>query len=75
MISPAGTGLIDTTATSRVSYGLSRYGYIPSVSERTDRRGVPWARLITSASVLMHAGAPLALAVLRSRLPDAERPY
>jgi amino acid transporter len=31
--------------------------------------------LITSASVLMYAGAPLALSALRSRLPGAERPY
>jgi amino acid transporter len=98
VISPAGTGLIYTTAASRVSYGLSRNGYVPTVYERTDRRGVPWfglltafvigcicflpfpswkslVGLITSASVLMYAGAPLALGVFRSRLPDAERPY
>jgi len=98
VISPGGTGLIYTTATSRVSYGLSRNGYVPSVYARTDRRGVPWAGLltafvigcvcflpfpswrslvglITSASVLMYAGAPLALGVLRTRLPEAERPY
>jgi len=31
--------------------------------------------LITSASVLMYAGAPLSLAVFRNRLPDARRPY
>ena len=31
--------------------------------------------LITSASVLMYAGAPLALGALRQRLPEAERPY
>ena len=95
---PAGTGLIYTTASSRVSYGLSRNGYVPAVYERTDARGVPWVGLltafvvgcvcflpfpswrslvglITSASVLMYAGAPLALGVFRSRLPDAERPY
>jgi amino acid transporter len=98
VISPAGTGLIYTTAASRVSYGLSRNGYVPSVYGRTDRRGVPWfglvtafvigcvcflpfpswrslVGLITSASVLMYAGAPLALGVFRSRLPDAARPY
>jgi len=98
VISPAGTGLIYTTASSRVSYGLSRNGYIPQAYERTDRRGIPWVGLITafvvgcvcflpfpswrslvglitSASVLMYAGAPLALGVLRRRLPDAERPY
>jgi amino acid transporter len=98
VISPGGTGLIYTTASSRVSYGLSRNGYVPAIYERTDRRGVPWfglltafvvgcicflpfpswrslVGLITSASVLMYAGAPLALGVLRSRLPETERPY
>jgi amino acid transporter len=98
VISPGGTGLIYTTASSRVSYGLSRNGYVPKIYERTDRRGVPWfglitafvigcvcflpfpswrslVGLITSASVLMYAGAPLALGVFRSRLPETERPY
>jgi amino acid transporter len=31
--------------------------------------------LVTSASVLMYAGAPLALGAFRKQLPDAERPY
>src|SRR6187200_15002 len=98
VISPGGTGLIYTTASSRVSYGLSRNGYVPVVYEQTDRRGIPWVGLITafvvgcicflpfpswrslvglitSASVLMYAGAPLALSALRRRLPDAARPY
>jgi amino acid transporter len=98
IISPAGTGLIYVTATSRVSYGLSRNGYFPSIFEKTNRRGVPWfgliiafvvgcvcflpfpswqslVGLITSASVLMYAGAPLSLAVFRRRLPNADRPY
>jgi amino acid transporter len=98
IVSPGGTGLIYVTATSRVSYGLSRNGYFPSIFERTDRRGVPWfglivafvigcvcflpfpswqslVGLITSASVLMYAGAPLALGAFRVRLPDADRPY
>ncbi|MGF1429313.1 APC family permease [Kitasatospora sp. LaBMicrA B282] len=98
VISPAGTGLIYTTSTSRISYGLSRNGYTPRLFERTDSRGVPWFGLImsfvtgvicflpfpswqalvgfiTSASVLMYAGAPLAFGVLRRQLPDRERPY
>jgi amino acid transporter len=98
VISPGGTGLIYTTATSRVSYGLSRNGYVPKVYESVDRRGIPWfglvtafvigcvcflpfpswkslVGLITSASVLMYAGAPLALGTFRRRLPGAERPY
>lgn len=48
IISPAGTGLIYVTASSRVSYGLSRNGYVPSVYEATDRRSVPWVGLITA---------------------------
>lgn len=98
VISPGGTGLIYTTATSRVSYGLSRNGYAPKLFEHTDRRGVPWFGLvisfvtgvvcflpfpswqqlvsfITSASVLMYAGAPLAYGVFADRLPGHERPY
>lgn len=98
VISPGGTGLIYTTATSRVSYGLSKNGYAPKLFERTDERGVPWFGLaisfvtgvvcflpfpswqqlvtfITSASVLMYAGAPLAYGVFSERLPGYERPY
>jgi amino acid transporter len=98
IISPGGTGLIYTAASSRVSYGLSRNGYVPQVFERLSTRGVPWAGvvasfvvgcicflpfpswqslvgLITSASVLMYAGAPLSFGVFRRRLPDAERPF
>ncbi len=71
---------------------------MPSVFEATNRRGVPWAGLITafvigcicflpfpswrslvglitSASVLMYAGAPLSFGVFRNRLPQAHRPY
>jgi amino acid transporter len=98
VISPGGTALIYTTGASRVSYGISRNGYVPTAYERTDARGIPWVGLltafvigcicflpfpswrslvglITSASVLMYAGAPLALGVFRRRLPGAERPY
>jgi amino acid transporter len=98
IISPAGTGLIYTTGSSRVSYGLSRNGYVPTMFEWTNERAVPWVGLIaafvtgcicflpfpswqslvgliTSASVLMYAGAPLSFGVFRRRLPDAPRPY
>jgi amino acid transporter len=98
IISPAGTGLIYTTGSSRVSYGLSRNGYIPTPFLLTHSNGVPWVGLIaafvtgcicflpfpswqslvgliTSASVLMYAGAPLSLGVFRRRLPNAVRPY
>jgi amino acid transporter len=98
VISPGGTGLIYTTSTSRVSYGLSRNGYVPTAFEATTGRGVPWVGLITafvvgcicflpfpswkslvglitSASVLMYAGAPLSFGAFRRRLPHHERPY
>jgi amino acid transporter len=98
VISPGGTGLIYVTSTSRISYGLSRNGYVPEIFESTDRRGVPWFGLIftfimslilflpfpswhqlvsfiTSATVLMYAGAPLALGALRRQVPDARRPF
>jgi amino acid transporter len=99
VVSPAGTGLIYQTSSSRLSFGLSRNGYIPSIFEATDQRTkVPvfgvviatvigllfllpfpsWAALVnvvTSASVLMYAGAPLALAALRRQKPDLPRTY
>jgi amino acid transporter len=97
-ISPAGTGAIYVTATSRVSYGLARNRYYPGIFGKVDSRGIPWfgmitafiaglvftfpfpswhslVGLVTSASVLMYAGAPLAMGAFRLRLPEAERPY
>jgi amino acid transporter len=97
-ISPAGTGAIYNTSTSRVSYGLARNRYFPGIFGSIDRRGVPWfgmivafvagivftfpfpswhslVGLVTSASVLMYAGAPLSLGALRLRLPGADRPF
>ncbi|MBO0847184.1 MAG: APC family permease [Nocardioides sp.] len=98
VISPAGTGIIYTTGSSRVAYGLSRNGYVPSIFEWTNERAVPWVGLIaafitgcicflpfpswqslvgliTSASVLMYAGAPLSLSAFRKQLPDQARPF
>ncbi len=97
-ISPAGTGAIYNTSTSRVSYGLARNRYFPSIFGAVDRRGVPWfgmivafiaglvftfpfpswhslVGLVTSASVLMYAGAPLSMGALRRNLPGADRPF
>ncbi len=37
VVSPSGTGLIYITSASRVSYGLSRNGYIPNAFEKTTR--------------------------------------
>ncbi|MFF9642360.1 APC family permease [Kitasatospora aureofaciens] len=98
VVSPAGTGLVYITSSSRVTYGLSRNGYAPRALQYTDRNSVPWLGLliawiagvicflpfpswqrlvgfITSAVVLMYAGAPLAFGVLRKRLPGMERSY
>jgi amino acid transporter len=98
IISPAGTGLIYTTGTSRVSYGLARNRYVPQVFAKVDSRGIPWVSLIgafliglvfllpfpswhslvgliTAASVLMYAGAPLSLGAFRGQVPEANRPY
>jgi amino acid transporter len=97
-ISPAGTGAIYLTGTSRVSYGLARNRYYPGIFGRVDKRGVPWfgmiigflagivftfpfpswhslVSLVTGASVLMYAGAPLSLGAFRRRLPGADRPF
>jgi amino acid transporter len=97
-ISPSGTGLIYTTGTSRISYGLARNRYFPQIFGKVDKNGVPWVGLIgafiiglffllpfpswhslvgliTGASVLMYAGAPLSLGAFRGQVPDATRPY
>ena len=97
-VSPTGTGLIYTTGTSRVSYGLSRNRYFPQIFGKVDKNGVPWVGLIfafiiglffllpfpswhslvgliTGASVLMYAGAPLSVGAFRGQVPEAPRPY
>jgi len=45
-VSPSGTGLIYTTGTSRISYGLARNRYVPQIFGKVDARGVPWVGLI-----------------------------
>ncbi len=99
VVSPAGTGLIYTTSSARLSFALSKNGYVPSAFETTNSRTrVPvfgvifatvigllfllpfpsWSALVgvvTSASVLMYAAAPLALAALRKQKPELERVY
>ena len=49
-ISPSGTGLIYTTGTSRVSYGLSRNRYFPQIFGKVDKNGVPWVGRSSSSS-------------------------
>jgi amino acid transporter len=97
-VSPSGTGLIYTTGTSRISYGLARNRYAPQIFGKVSSNGIPWVgligafvfgvlfllpfpswqslvNLIVGASVLMYAGAPLALGAFRSQVPEASRPY
>jgi amino acid transporter len=98
VISPSGTALIYLTSASRISFGLSKNGYIPTAFEKNNARNVPalgivitaalglffllpfpsWdslVGLVTSASVLMYAGAPLALGALRKSKPELPRAY
>lgn len=98
VISPAGTGLVYTGTSSRLSYGLGRNGYFPRAISKVSARGVPlvsiiisfviglltflpfpsWGglvALVTSATVLMYAMAPLSLAGLRVKDPGRPRAY
>jgi amino acid transporter len=45
-VSPSGTGLIYTTGTSRISYGLARNRYAPQIFTRVSSNGIPWVGLI-----------------------------
>jgi amino acid transporter len=47
-ISPADTGLIYTTLTSRLSYAMGRNGNAPKSLAKVNDRGVPWISLILS---------------------------
>jgi amino acid transporter len=40
-ISPAGTGLVYTGTTPRMSYAMSRNGYLPPAFEKLSKRGIP----------------------------------
>ncbi len=98
VVSPSGTGLMYETASARLSYGLSKNGFVPTQFESVSSSRVPvfgviiativgvlfllpfpsWAKLVnivTSASVFMYAGAPVALGALRKQKPDLPRTY
>jgi amino acid transporter len=53
VISPAGTGLIYTATSSRVSYALGRNGYVPKQFDLISQQGVPWFSIIFSFIVGM----------------------
>lgn len=99
VVSPGACGLIYLTATSRLSYGMSRDGYIPEAFEQTSKTtkvpvfslvvalvlGIVFllpfpsfgklVGIVTSATVLMYVGAPLALGALRLNGAHLHRPY
>jgi amino acid transporter len=98
VVSPGGTGLMYETASARLSFGLSKNGFLPTSFEKVSASRVPvfgviiatlvgilfllpfpsWAKLVgivTSASVFMYAGAPVALGALRKQKPNLARTY
>jgi amino acid transporter len=38
IIAPVGTGLIYTTTTSRITFGMSKNGHVPSIFEKTTKK-------------------------------------
>jgi amino acid transporter len=48
VISPGDTGLIYTTTTSRISYGMARNRNAPEQLARTNKHGVPWLSLLVA---------------------------
>jgi amino acid transporter len=46
VISPAGTGLVYTTVTARISYAMARNRDAPEALERTSERGAPWVGVL-----------------------------
>jgi amino acid transporter len=98
VISPAGTGLVYVTTSSRLSYAMGYERALPKSLAWISRRGVPigsialafvvgeiaflpfpsWQSLVglvTSATAIMYAFAPVALHALRVRDEDRPRPY
>ncbi len=98
VVSPAGTGLVYTATSSRLSYALGREKALPKPVAQVSKKGVPvvsiliafvvgeiaflpfpsWQSLVglvTSATAIMYAFAPISLRALRLRDPERERPY
>lgn len=48
LISPFGTGLIYTTNTSRLGYGMAEVGSAPKGMQKLNRHGVPWVSLLVT---------------------------
>jgi amino acid transporter len=98
VVSPAGTGLVYTATSSRLSYALGREKALPTPVAQVSKSGVPlvsiiiafivgeiaflpfpsWQSLVglvTSATAIMYAFAPISLRALRLRDPERARPY
>jgi amino acid transporter len=98
VVSPAGTGLVYTATSSRLSYAMGHERALPRALAWISRRGVPlssiilafvvgeiaflpfpsWQSLVglvTDATAIMYAFAPLSLHALRLRDGDRPRPY
>jgi amino acid transporter len=98
VVSPAGTGLVYLTTSSRLSYAMGREKSLPGWLARISPRGVPlWSillafvlgefaflpfptwqalvGLVTSATAIMYAFAPVSLHALRLRDGARARPY
>jgi amino acid transporter len=98
VVSPAGTGLVYTATSSRLSYALGREKALPKQVAKVSMKGVPivsiliafvvgelcflpfpsWSKLVglvTEATAIMYAFAPISLTALRMRDPERPRPY
>lgn len=98
VVSPAGTGLVYTATSSRLSYALGREKGLPKPVAHVSKKGVPlvsiliafvvgeiaflpfpswqsFVGLVTSATAIMYAFAPVSLRALRLRDPGRDRPY
>jgi amino acid transporter len=53
VVSPGGTGLVYTGSSARLSYALSRNGYVPRAFEKMNDRGVPWIGVLFAFAVGM----------------------
>ncbi len=51
VVSPGGTGLIYGTSASRISFGLSKNGYVPRAFEDVRVNKVPWIGIIVTAGI------------------------
>src|SRR5919107_1562827 len=82
-VSPAGTGLIYTASSSRLSFAFARNHYIPRQFGYLSERGVPLVSIIfsflvgfiISATVIGYAAVPLAFGAMRRQEPDHPRPF